>query len=72
MFCKNCGNQVPDGVAFCAACGTPLTPAKPEDTEDKTVQVNPNRIDDSWAEMEIGDIQFDNCHSFRRNFKIRS
>lgn len=22
MFCKNCGNQIPDGVAFCAACGT--------------------------------------------------
>ena len=27
MFCKNCGNQVPDGVAFCAACGTPVAAA---------------------------------------------
>lgn len=27
MFCKNCGNQVPEGVAFCAACGTPVTAA---------------------------------------------
>lgn len=27
MFCKNCGNQVPDGVAFCAACGTPVVAA---------------------------------------------
>lgn len=27
MFCKNCGNQIPDGVAFCAACGTPVTAA---------------------------------------------
>ena len=24
MFCKNCGSQVPDGIAFCAACGTPV------------------------------------------------
>lgn len=35
MFCKNCGNQIPDGVAFCAACGTPVSaapaaPAAPE------------------------------------------
>lgn len=29
MFCKNCGNQVPDGVAFCAACGTPVPVAAP-------------------------------------------
>lgn len=27
MFCKNCGNQIPDGVAFCAACGTPVAAA---------------------------------------------
>ena len=27
MFCKNCGNQVPDGVAFCAACGTAVAAA---------------------------------------------
>ena len=22
MFCKNCGRQIPDGAAFCPACGT--------------------------------------------------
>lgn len=22
MFCVNCGNQIPDGAAFCPACGT--------------------------------------------------
>ncbi|MBR3778288.1 MAG: zinc-ribbon domain-containing protein [Clostridia bacterium] len=27
MFCKNCGNQIPEGVAFCAACGTAAAPA---------------------------------------------
>lgn len=29
MFCKNCGSQVPDGMAFCAACGTPVPAAAP-------------------------------------------
>ena len=27
MFCKNCGSQLPDGVAFCTACGTPVSVA---------------------------------------------
>lgn len=27
MFCKNCGAQVPEGVAFCASCGTPVATA---------------------------------------------
>lgn len=22
MFCKNCGNQIPDNAAFCGSCGT--------------------------------------------------
>lgn len=35
MFCKNCGNQIPDGVKFCSGCGTAVdtqpqvTPAEP-------------------------------------------
>lgn len=24
MFCKNCGNQLADGTAFCSNCGTPV------------------------------------------------
>lgn len=24
-FCPNCGNQIPDGAPFCAACGAPAT-----------------------------------------------
>ena len=24
MFCPKCGNQVPDGAAFCNACGNKL------------------------------------------------
>jgi len=26
MFCMNCGNSLPDGVNFCAQCGTRTTP----------------------------------------------
>lgn len=33
MFCPKCGNQNPDGAAFCGSCGSALTqqeiPAKP-------------------------------------------
>lgn len=29
MFCKNCGNQVPEGTAFCAACGTAVVAEAP-------------------------------------------
>ncbi len=27
-FCRNCGNQVPDGAEFCANCGTPVENAQ--------------------------------------------
>lgn len=29
MFCPKCGNQVPDGAAFCASCGYALNGAAP-------------------------------------------
>ena len=33
MFCKNCGNQLPDGALFCGNCGTkaeaPAVPVQP-------------------------------------------
>lgn len=33
MFCPNCGNQIPDGAAFCTFCGTkqasPVSPVAP-------------------------------------------
>lgn len=31
-FCSKCGNEIPEGTAFCAACGTPIggvAPAAP-------------------------------------------
>lgn len=27
MFCRNCGNSLPDGTQFCPACGTPCDAA---------------------------------------------
>ena len=27
MFCKNCGNQIPDGSTTCAACGSSVASA---------------------------------------------
>lgn len=30
MFCRNCGNQLPEGALFCNACGTKVeAPAQP-------------------------------------------
>lgn len=41
MFCKNCGNELPDDVKFCNKCGTSIEGVKPEEkkkVEDKTVK----------------------------------
>lgn len=27
MFCRNCGNSLPDGTQFCPSCGTPCDAA---------------------------------------------
>ena len=35
MFCMHCGKEIPDGAAFCSACGKPVAPApvpKPAET----------------------------------------
>ncbi|MCL2299098.1 MAG: zinc ribbon domain-containing protein [Firmicutes bacterium] len=28
MFCNKCGNQIPEGVQFCAGCGAPTSAAE--------------------------------------------
>lgn len=35
MFCKNCGQQIPDNLSFCSFCGTPVKQA-PQMQNDKT------------------------------------
>ena len=30
MFCKNCGQEIPEGVKFCGNCGTPVAVQAPE------------------------------------------
>ena len=29
MICKNCGNIIPNGAAFCGKCGTPVKQSQP-------------------------------------------
>ena len=33
MFCKNCGNELPELAKFCSSCGTPVSAAAPEAVE---------------------------------------
>lgn len=40
MFCKNCGNQVPDNLSFCSFCGTPLK-TTPQMQNQETQVFNP-------------------------------
>lgn len=43
MFCKNCGNNIPDSASFCSKCGTAVSSPQPApqppvaDTQDKTM-----------------------------------
>lgn len=41
MYCKNCGNVIPDGVAFCTSCGAAATPAAPVTDVPPVVQQDP-------------------------------
>lgn len=44
MICKNCGNEVAEGNAFCTGCGTPLEEASPfVDIYDAPAQESPNK-----------------------------
>ncbi len=42
MFCRNCGNQIPDGSANCPNCGNP-TNAAPQNTAPNTYGAPQNR-----------------------------
>lgn len=39
MFCKNCGNQIAEGVAFCNVCGTPTNAPKQAPVQQPVQQV---------------------------------
>ena len=34
MICSNCGSEMPEGMAFCTNCGTPLAIDRPADAFD--------------------------------------
>lgn len=38
MFCRNCGNNLPEGTSFCTACGTPIQAAPAEQPAPQPVQ----------------------------------
>ena len=43
-FCKNCGQQIADGVQFCANCGTPVD-VQPQQAQYQTEQVAPEQVE---------------------------
>ena len=51
MFCENCGNEVADGNAFCAKCGTPCKDVvSAESADQSTKKLAP---EDIWSMLLI-------------------
>ncbi len=47
MFCPNCGNKLPDGAAFCSACGSAVGKAQPITMPVQSVQIGfSNKVND--------------------------
>lgn len=67
MFCKNCGNQMPDDMKFCAECGTPVAPQEqkkewvtgtpPNKTEQKVKKAPPKEYWQSNPSMGSASMQ---------------
>lgn len=58
MFCKNCGNEMKDGVKFCGKCGTLIINDDYEhqdadiiDGGSKEINKTDKEIDEDWAKM---------------------
>lgn len=60
-FCKNCGNNLPEGATFCSQCGTATTDtqaqAQTAQTQDTTKANGLFDMPDSTAEFDSADIQ---------------
>lgn len=68
MFCKKCGNQIPEDMRFCTKCGTPAKlptkPTKPELTaelpsQEKVTVEPPEAVDlpkDVWSGFDVPEI----------------
>ena len=41
MFCKKCGNQIPDDINFCSNCGTPVSRPVTQQTQAPVMQAPP-------------------------------
>lgn len=42
MFCKNCGNELKEGVKFCSKCGTKLVVASEIEETNSSSNINSN------------------------------
>lgn len=60
-FCKNCGNNIPDGATFCSHCGTPVydttSQAQTQQHQYGTQHNNFLNSDDVTAEFDPMDIK---------------
>lgn len=53
MYCRKCGNEIPDGVKFCTYCGTSVQPKKPAKMELAEVQKTEKEIQPEKAKKSI-------------------
>ena len=44
MYCNNCGNVIPDGVAFCPACGAPAQTQQAQPQNPNAAQPQPGQF----------------------------
>lgn len=58
MFCNKCGNQIPDGSAFCGVCGAPTAgegaPVAVQTMEPPVAQPAPAATNEAWNKMFAG------------------
>lgn len=53
MFCKKCGNEIPDGAKFCKKCGSPISSINNNSNELKDESDDIKTIDVSKTEKRI-------------------
>ncbi|MGN0655704.1 MAG: zinc-ribbon domain-containing protein [Ruminiclostridium sp.] len=58
MFCRNCGNPLPEGARFCGSCGTPVAAAPVEEKAVEAVEA-PVAVEEKAAEFDEKAAEFD-------------
>ncbi len=52
MFCGKCGNQIPEGVAFCPNCGNAMGSAQPQPQTQTQTQEQPAAIPEYYTQQQ--------------------